>query len=374
MKQLWNVFRKFYLFLPLLLLMGTIYIPFVSNLFFSNTEMLDNRALKTRPVKLTPQFTQQFTDYYNDTFAGRKKLIVSYVKLKQKLKIDTGQYFYGKEDWMFYDAAKINNGNSLVGYYGEARLNEGELKQLEQSLQKEKSFFEQFGAKYLLLVVPDKENIYSELMPDNMQRARVSDMALSDVAIHYLAQNTDIDVLTLKADLLSAKEKSPYPLYYPKDTHWNGIGAYIGFEALVKNLHQKIDIPELSADIIHQTGLVGQDMHPIDTSMSYTVSFLDDVSFKKTEIPEVQVVVYDNHQAFLPYTLMVAGDSFAVALVPYLAKAYKRVVTVPGGSKDKNFYLQLLQKYQPDYVVHELVERYFQGLLNRGKVFAEGVE
>lgn len=374
MKLIWTVIRKFYLFLPLLLLVGTIYIPFISNLFFSNTEMMDNRSLKTRPTKITPQFPQQFTDYYNDTFAGRKKLIVTYVKLKQKLKIDTGQYFYGKHDWMFYDSAKINNGNSMIGYYGEARFNENELKKLENSLQKEKNFFEQFGAQYLLMVVPDKENVYNEFMPDNMQKARVSDVALSDDALAYLAQNTNIHVLSLKQDLLAAKTKISYPVYYSKDTHWNGIGAYVGLQSLMHHLQPELSLPDLSDDIIRQTGLVGQDMHPTDKCMSYDVKFLEKASFEKQEIPELQVAVYDNKQALLPYTVMLTGDSFAVALVPYLAKIYQRVITVPGGSKDKNFYLQLLKKYQPDYVIHELVERYFQSLLNRGKIFAGEAE
>ena len=67
--------------------------PFAANLFYSNTELLDNRPLKEKPVRFDRNFSKDYEAYYNDTFAGRKKLVSKYIKLQQKLKIDTGQYF-----------------------------------------------------------------------------------------------------------------------------------------------------------------------------------------------------------------------------------------------------------------------------------------
>lgn len=363
--------RKVYLLLPLFLLLAIIYIPFVLNFFLSNTEMLDNRELKQRPKQFTLHFPQDFTDYYNDTFAGRKKLIVKYVKLKQKLKIDTGQYFYGQEDWMFYDSAKVNNGNSMLGYYGVARFDDATLEQLLSSLKLEKSFFEQFGARYILMVIPDKENVYSEYMPLNMQKARVSDVALSDVAISYLESHSDIDVLRMKPILLQAKQKTSYLLYYPKDTHWNGIGAYIGFEALSDRLEKESLAVPLTDDMVQAGELVEQDMHPTDKTVRYTVSYLPNATYEKREIIPQQLIVYENKKAPLGQTILFAGDSFAEALLPYLAKTYRRIVSVPAGIKDVAFYERVLEEYRPNIVVHELIERYFVKLPDRGKVFAK---
>lgn len=62
---------------------------------------MDNRPLHEKPVKFTRNYAREFEDYYNDTFAGRKKIISKYVKLQKKLKIDAGQYFYGQDGWIF---------------------------------------------------------------------------------------------------------------------------------------------------------------------------------------------------------------------------------------------------------------------------------
>lgn len=46
----------------------------------SNTELLDNRPLKAKPTELTRDFAKEFEAYYNDTFAGRKKLLKNTAK------------------------------------------------------------------------------------------------------------------------------------------------------------------------------------------------------------------------------------------------------------------------------------------------------
>jgi hypothetical protein len=77
--------------------------------------------------------------------------------------------------------------------------------------------------------------------------------------------------------LLSAKKDVPYHIYYKKDTHWNELGGFIAFDALVKKF-QSIGLggytSVLRDDMISEAGLVGQDMHPTDKDMSYNVAFL----------------------------------------------------------------------------------------------------
>ncbi len=361
--------KEIYYLVPSLILLVFIYIPFGANLFFSNTEIIDNRDLKTKPVKLSSSYAQQFTDYYNDTFAGRKKLVVKYLKLKQALKIDTGQYFYGLNDWMFYDAAKINNGNSLLGYFGKFRFSQKDLSLLADTLQKEKNFYEQYGAKFALMVASDKENVYSEFMPKSLQKARVSDIALSDDAFMYLKRHTDLHLIPTKQNLLAAKSSVPYALYYKKDTHWNAIGSYVGFKALMNEINPDFNVPDVTADMIEMAGLVNQDMHPIDKDMSYRINYLSTMSFSRNEVIPQMVEICENVDAPLQQTVMIVGDSFAVALIPYLAKTYNRVVVAPAGVKNRNFYENLMIRYRPNWVVHELAERYFIRLPYGGKIF-----
>lgn len=82
-----------YMLLPALLMLFIVFYPFAANLFYTNTEIMDNRPLHEKPVKFTRNYAREFEDYYNDTFAGRKKIISKYVKL-QNLNKSFGTVFY----------------------------------------------------------------------------------------------------------------------------------------------------------------------------------------------------------------------------------------------------------------------------------------
>ena len=51
---------------------------------------------------------------------------------------------------MFYDSVKVNNGNTMVDYYGEVRFDEDELKAMAEGINKAADFYAARGAKYLI--------------------------------------------------------------------------------------------------------------------------------------------------------------------------------------------------------------------------------
>ena len=93
-----KLFRKvfsLYLLLPTALLLFWVFVPFVENMFASNTELLDNRPLNEKPDKLTKNFAKDFEAYYNDTFAERKKFLKKLSRIKMKLEMDSGTTING---------------------------------------------------------------------------------------------------------------------------------------------------------------------------------------------------------------------------------------------------------------------------------------
>ena len=113
-------------------------------------------------------------------------------------------------------------------------------------------------------------------------------------------------------------------------------------------------------------------MHPTDKDESYKVEYLADKSFTKNIVQFGKVVVYENDNPVANDTIMLMGDSFAEAMLPYLAKNYRKVVNIASGVKDLSFYEEAMKLYKPKVVVYELVERYFRTLVNRGKLY--GIE
>ena len=77
--------------------------------------------------------------------------------------------------------------------------------------------------------------------------------------------------------------------------------------------------------------------------------------------------VYENDNPLIKGTIMIVGDSFAGAILPYLARTFERVVNVGYGSKEKGLYQKIMTEYKPQWVVHELIERYFISLSSSDK-------
>ena len=370
MKKVFVIYRL----IPAFVFCAMVFWPFAANLFYSNAELLDNRPLKEKPVKFDKNFMANYEAYYNDTFAGRKFLVSKYIKLQQALKIDTGQYFYGENGWMFYDSVKVNNGNTMMDYFGAARFDENELAKMAEGINMAADFYAKRGAKYFIVIAPNKEGIYSEFMPARMQKARTSDKSRMDVAVEYLKKHTRAVFVNLKEPILEAKSEYPYNLYFKKDTHWNNIGAYVGFEAVAKALNQNgVYVPQkhLTQEMITPLGKRTVDMHPEALEMDYTINYLKDVqSDCKQENGEKFVFVCKNKTKANGKTLKALSDSFAVAIMPYLNKAFAKTVNAPAGNKKLSYYQNLMDKYKPDVVIDELVERYFSRYANYGRVFS----
>ena len=168
----------------------------------------------------------------------------------------------------------------MVDYYGEVRFDEDELKAMADGINKAADFYAARGAKYMIIIAPNKEGIYAEYMPERMQKARSSDKSRADVAIEYLKKHTKAVFVPLKEPILTAKNRFPQRLYFKKDTHWNNIGAYVGIEAIARALNNMgYSVPEkaLTSAMIKESGLQNVDMHPDELEMNYQIGYLSDV-------------------------------------------------------------------------------------------------
>lgn len=367
-----------YMLLPALLMLFIVFYPFAANLFYTNTEIMDNRPLHEKPVKFTRNYAREFEDYYNDTFAGRKKIISKYVKLQKKLKIDAGQYFYGQDGWIFYDSIKANNGNTLVDYYAEVYFDDEELEKMAQGINMAYDFYAKRGIKYVIFVAPNKENIYSEFMPERMRRIRKSDVSRMDLAVEYLQKHTDVNVINFREVLTASKHKYGVNLYYPGDSHWNEVGAYVAFEKLSETLSldgiRGIPRKPLRKEMIGLKGFYSSDLNRLggDEDISYSVDFLSGKEGKAVvSLDNRFFEVWENPKAPVKKTVLMIRDSFGLALMPYLDKTFAKNVFAHNRYNKRHELDRLVDEYKPDIMIEEMVERYFDRLLKYNELYGE---
>lgn len=376
-----KLFRKvfsLYLLLPTALLLFWVFVPFVENMFASNTELLDNRPLNEKPDKLTKNFAKDFEAYYNDTFAERKKFLKKLSRIKMKLEMDSGTTINGQKGWLFYDSGKVPDGYTLVDYFGKVRFSETDLKKMADGLKKAQAYYKKRGIDYYFIVAPNKEGLYSEFMPEHLQKDRVSTKSRTDVAIEYLQKHTDVNIINFRDILEPSKNKYGADLYYPGDSHWNEVGAYLAFENLLQKMSQNglqnLPIKPLQKNMIGFAGFAHADLNKFgqDKDISYKIDFLNGKSGRKVVAEDNGFFsVYENKQAPVQKTVLMIRDSFGLNLIPYFDKTFARNIFAHNKYNKRQELDRLVAQYKPDIMVDETVERYFDRLLRYSELYGE---
>ena len=132
----------------------------------------------------------------------------------------------GKHNWLFYGA-----GTSLKYYQNTNQFSKGQLEELTAIFQELHELCEAQGKQLVLMLLPNKEQIYSEHMPS----LRVTPgEKRTQVLVNYVTENSDVNIIYPYSELIAAK---PYWQVFSRlDTHWNAAGGFVGVQALYKAL------------------------------------------------------------------------------------------------------------------------------------------
>jgi hypothetical protein len=254
-------------------------------------------------------FGSSFETYYNDHLPFRNSFIKLYKRLNgivvdkvkdqvEKITDDvplviTNNVVQGKNGWLFY----AGEGN-LDFFQGDYLFSDAELAEFTESIALVDKYLASIGKTLVLQVCPNKENIYSEFMP-NLKVA--TEYKLVDRLVDYIRQNSRVQVSWAKSELLQNKLK--YENYYRNDTHHNRMGAYISYQQLQKKIGikpTKIEDLKVAAyesnggDLAAMLGRVGE-FPGVDYNIEYSnpapsqkkLWFLGD-SFSGNQIPFIK--------------------------------------------------------------------------------------
>ena len=256
---------------------------------------------------------------------------------------------FGKENWLFLQ--NPNDGDSYHDYIGDNAYTEQELAAIASHLLEEKAMIEATGAEFVLLLIPNKEIIYSEKMPTYIQR--VSEETKTDKLVAYLKQNTDISIVYMKDQYLAYK--NAYQLYYKTDTHCNMQGSFLAIAELLNTKYDKQIKIENTLFEEHMHNYCGDLSVLIGRQSRYNI---DTVYF----LPESSV----SEEQKVDDSLMLIGDSFSEFLnrqALYYFKGGVNHVMIMNHNYD--FYQatkENLQDKEVDIVVWECAERYLDRL------------
>jgi alginate O-acetyltransferase complex protein AlgJ len=202
----------------------------------------ENRALAKFPGMPTNfQQVRMFSDllmgYYRDHFGFRNTLIraLAIGRYHGGLGMDAhAPVIFGKDNWLFFPS-------SLVGDWLADRslspFSESDLDAWQSLYEKRNKFFTEHGISFLLVIVPDKQSIYPELLPD--QLSRIGPKTRLDQFIDRLRKtHSSVHLLDLRPVLLEARKHQT--IYFKTDDHWNDYGAYAAYPAILSAMQSML--------------------------------------------------------------------------------------------------------------------------------------
>ena len=257
--------------------------------------------------------------------------------------MESNEVLLGKDGWLFYKAT--GDGTPLYDYMGINHFSEEELAKVYDNLVAIGDGISARGMDVIFMTVPNKEQVYSEYMPDTVDK--INDKSRLDELTEYIESKggliADRYCYVDTSKVLRAC-KDIYPLFYRTDTHWTECGSYLALMELRRAMDQRVT-PIDEVVFTDKGGFVGD---------------LAKISGSRDEYSDVNPVIDAssiNDDSTKDQVMLIIGDSFGDAMIHSAKHFYKEVYWVR-----LKEYTDELDRYEPDVVVVECVERYLSDL------------
>lgn len=331
--------------------------------FFHEFEDPEKRELAAAPEftwNRLPELPAGFELFWSDNFGMRPDLIrwnnIMRVELLDVSPVPS--VVLGKDHWMFYCSEALDDGNTFEDYRGLSPLSSRELEKLRIRLEANRAEFARHGMRYLVVVVPNKNTVYGEFLPDSIRKSGTTRL---DQFMEYMKSHSNVRILDLRKALLDAKNDCP--VYWKTDSHWNSFGAYVGYREIVRCL--SLDFPGLSAGNI--AGAVDVSSSPPGGDLAQML-FMQDVVSEENNTRFDLAGIPDHPQM---HRVIFRHDSFGDNLYPYLNRLCEKVINIAPFAP---YRFEALEREHPEVVLHVFAERYIPQALHGDFFYREDSE
>lgn len=336
---------------------GLLWLPVLqmSLRFYPEFEEAEKREL-AKPPQLSLQalssLPRQFDNFAADNFGFRPDLIRWNSILKTRLLgiSPIPSVIMGKDDWLFYCSEALADGNSINDHRGTIPLPESELVKLQQRLEENQRQFSMRNILYVVVIVPNKNTVYGEYLPDDIVKHRSTTRL--DQLVSHLEKHSTIRIIDLRERFQEAR--SGRPLYWKTDSHWNSYGAYVAYSEIMRHMAGKI--PSLRP-ISVPTDAVRVETNPAGGDLAQML-FMQDLLPEENETRISTEIIRRDRRAG---TLLFRHDSFGDGLYPFLHVHFQSIVNIAPFAP---YRLDDIERRNPEVLLHVFAERYITQALH----------
>ena len=310
-------------------------------------------TLEQQPLKIDPKdpvgSLRSFKKFYSENFGLKRTMVESYISLKRNLLNEQplpDRVVMGKDSFFFLG----NNFNKLLNdSFGMEELSEFELMATAQNIISIRDRLAKNNIQFYIVVIPNKHRIYQVNIPFKIEQRPTRLQQLN----HYLKRTFDFSLISLEKELIA--EKGNAQLYYKTNTHWNDLGAYIGYITVITELNKtnkfhisvisnfEVTSEPIENDIANMINLKIDEKGPVLEQLAVG-SLLDSASNGTANSEEIP-----NN----PKKLVMYHDSFGYNWMKFFNTSFMDPTYVKGTLIDYNY----IESLQPDIVIVEIVER-----------------
>lgn len=281
----------------------------------------------------TAEYFSGISNYFKDRVGFRSDLTRLDASLDLAVLTDSpsARVIVGRDGWLFYRPAVDN-----VSHPGQTTRDL--YRQWEPLIEAS----QRLGFELRLAIAPNKSTIYHDFLPEAEARRNLAGLALMEEVRDRARNQAGDELVDLWTPLLAARERSDAePLYHPRDTHWNGLGAGIAAEALIDSLRAGLWQREALVEDGEVTR-VGE-LDGISGTGSTITQRIYTVQRPGVQVTTVQqagnLAVYqastaEHGPALLPKAVIV-HDSFGQIMKQLLPPYFREIVFIDEGSTTK---------------------------------------
>ena len=331
----------------------------------------EKRVLALAPWKRTeyPGFRLSMEEWINDNAGFRTQAMQAKINAEYHLfgVSAVPNNLIGQDHWVYYAPPIV-----LADYTGDNLWDEDRLEQMNLYLSALNNLSETNGAKMLMTILPDKKTIYPEYYSPYIYhetvKTRTDQVARSIRSVQQFPLIVMDDVFQQKKDLGF--------LYSPRldSGHWNSLGAYVGYEALMEEASKLVDnvtyIPLAQSDVQEdeETGAFFNAV-PIK-ELGYQVTnertyhqvlrpeHMDQYPFMTyNQQPDAYKIYYENVKDEKLPRILYIGDSYGIRIHSYLSQSASSLMYVH--LTDMPNLHRIMENEKFDLVIFEMAERMF---------------
>ena len=294
---------------------------------------------------------------------------------RYQISLIKGKVHIGKDGYLFLGNDEDNVVDKIMGRYPYTHQ---KLKAWVHNLKTIQHWYTSRGIKFLLVIAPNKHTIYQHELPDDIAYASQGTITDDIVA---LSRKNDIHLLDLRSVLQDQRKRGP--LYFKTDTHWNHMGAAIGFSRTIAYLNDhfyndNIQIPDYTLSRTHrQSGDLARFLKiihllPKDMETDYDIHLKETPDACQGKIDENHTleVCQRNHETPImgdqyalnenpvnDEKLLLLCDSFGNANIQLFNATFQSVWKFHYHHINGKPLADFVEKHRPDIVIYQVVER-----------------